>query len=52
MRTFYEVSAAEKDIRGGVTVAVTARRKAQSTSALAPFAVAHAVGRPAAASTF
>jgi hypothetical protein len=51
-RTFYEASAAEEDIGGGVAAAVTVRRTAQSTSALAPFVVAHAAGRPAAGPTF
>jgi hypothetical protein len=52
MRTFYEASATEEDIGGGVAAAATAWRTAQSTSALAPFAVAHAAGRPAAARDF
>jgi hypothetical protein len=52
MRTFYEASAAKEDIKGGVTAAATVRRMAWSTSALAPFAVAHAAGRPTAVLAF
>jgi hypothetical protein len=39
-------------IGGGVAAAVTMRRTAQSMSALAPFSIAHAAGRPAAALAF
>jgi hypothetical protein len=51
-RTFYEESVTEEDIGGGVASATTAWRTARSMSALAPFAVAHAVGRPAATPAF
>jgi hypothetical protein len=51
-RTFYEVSATEEDIGGGVAATATALRKARSTSALAPFTVANVAGPPAAVQLF
>jgi hypothetical protein len=54
MRTFYKASAAEEEEEDGGSdaPAATARRTAQSTSALAPFVVTHAAGWPAIALAF